>query len=110
MVGVDGEGAIRLAAPLAGAKKEVAMSSSGKPFTTITLEDGTFGVVRTDPRKPQFLEVIAIFSDVSRARSCAEKENGWSGEQVIAFPEARPTEVMPELSPRQRAYSAGGKR
>jgi len=79
------------------------MSSSGKPFMTITLEDGTFGVVRTDPRKPQFLEVIAIFSDISRARSCAEKENGWSGEQVIALPEAQPTEVMPELSPRQRA-------
>jgi hypothetical protein len=61
------------------------MSSSGKPFMTITLEDGTFGVVRTDPRKPQFLEVIAIFSDISRARSCAEKENGWSREQVIAL-------------------------
>ena len=48
------------------------MSSSAKPFTTVTLEDGTFAVVRTDPRKPQFLEVIALFLDASRARSYAE--------------------------------------
>ena len=52
------------------------MSNSGKPFTTVTLEDRTFAVVRTDPRKPQFLEVIAIFLDASRARSYAEMENG----------------------------------
>ena len=39
------------------------MSSSGKPFTTVTLEDGTFAMVRIDPRKPQFLEVIAIFPE-----------------------------------------------
>ena len=44
------------------------MSNSGKPFTTVTLEDRTFAVVRTDPRKPQFLEVIALFLDASRAR------------------------------------------
>ena len=45
------------------------MSNSGKPFTTVTLEDRTFAVVRTDPRKPQFLEVIALFLDASRART-----------------------------------------
>ena len=39
------------------------MSSNGKPFTTVTLEDGTFAVVRSDPRKPRLLEVIAIFSE-----------------------------------------------
>jgi len=48
------------------------MSNSGKPFTTVTLEDRTFAVVRTDPRKPQFLEVIAIFSEAQRARDYAD--------------------------------------
>ena len=85
------------------------MSSSGKPYTTVTLEDGTFAVVRTDPRKPQLLEVIAIFSDVSRARSYAEMENSRFGEQPIAAIEApqrhfvEPTEVAAELSARQSA-------
>jgi len=55
-------------------KKEVAMSSSAKPFKTVTFEDGSVAVVRTDPRKPQLLEVIAIFFDASRARSYAEME------------------------------------
>jgi hypothetical protein len=73
------------------------------------LEDGTVAVVRSDPRKPQFLEVIAIFSDVSRARSYAEMENSRFGEQPIAATEApqrhivEPTEVAAELSARQSA-------
>ena len=85
------------------------MSSSAKPFTTVTLEDGTFAVVRTDPRKPRLLEMIAIFSDVSRARSYAEMENSRSGEQPIAATEApqrhiiEPAEVIAELSARQSA-------
>ena len=64
------------------------MRSSGKPFTTVTLEDGTFAVVRSDPRKPQFLEVIAIFLDAARARSYAEMENDRSGEGPVASTEA----------------------
>ena len=68
------------------------MSSSGKPFTTVTLEDRTFAVVRSDPRKPQFLEVIAFFLDASRARSYAEMENSRSGDQPIAATEA-PTQT-----------------
>ena len=48
------------------------MSSSGKPFTTVTLEDGTFAMVRIDPRKPQFLEVIALFLDASRSIICRD--------------------------------------
>jgi len=85
------------------------MSSSGKPFTTVTLEDGTFAVVRSDPRKPQFLEVIAFFLDASRARSYAEMENSRSGDQPIAATEAphrhivEPAEVAAELSARQSA-------
>ena len=85
------------------------MSSNGKPFTTVTLEDGTFAVVRSDPRKPRLLEVIAIFSDASRARDYADRENSRSAEQPIAPTEAptrhsvEPTEVTPELSARQSA-------
>ena len=85
------------------------MSSNGKPFTTVTLEDGTFAVVRTDPRKPQFLEVIALFLDASRARSYAEMENDGSGEGPVASTEAskqrtiETTEAIPELSARQSA-------
>ena len=85
------------------------MSSNGKPFTTVTLEDSTFAVVRSDPRKPRLLEVIAIFSDVSRARLYAEMENSRSGEEPIAATEApqrhivEPTEVASELSARQNA-------
>ena len=81
------------------------MSNSGKPFTTVTLEDRTFAVVRTDPRKPQFLEVIALFLDASRARSYAEMEN-----DEPPIPSEAPksnsvesTEGRPELSARQSA-------
>ena len=84
------------------------MSSNAKPFTTVTLEDGTFAVVRTDPRKPRYFEVIAIFSDVSRARSYAEIENRPADEPTAstAAPEqhiVERTEVTAELSPRQSA-------
>ena len=85
------------------------MSSNGKPFTTVTLEDSTFAVVRSDPRKPQFLEVIALFLDASRARSYAEMENDRSGEGPVASTEAskqrtiETTEAIPELSARQSA-------
>ena len=55
------------------------MSSNGKTFKTVLFEDGTHAVVRTDPRKPQLLEVIAIFYDASRARSYAEPREQWLG-------------------------------
>ena len=64
------------------------MSSNGKPFTTITLEDRTFAVVRTDPRKPQLLEVIAIFSEAERARVYADRENSRSAEHTAELTEA----------------------
>lgn len=85
------------------------MSSSAKPFKTVTFEDGSVAVVRTDPRKPQLLEVIAIFFDASRARSYAEMENGRSGEPAVASTEVpkehavETTEAIPELSARQSA-------
>ena len=83
------------------------MSSSAKPFTTVTLEDGTFAVVRTDPRKPQFLEVIALFLDASRARDYADRENSRSVEpatpptEAPTRPAGGPPAATPELSARQ---------
>ena len=85
------------------------MSSSAKPFTTVTLEDGTFAVVRTDPRKPRLLEVIAIFSEEERARGYADRENSRSAEPASEPTETptqrrvEPTAPTPELSARQNA-------
>ena len=81
------------------------MNSSGKPFTTVTLEDGSFAVVQSDPSRPRLLEVIAIFSDASRARLYADMENNRSSEQLpITSTEVprRPSSTT-ELSPRQSA-------
>ena len=50
------------------------MNTSGKPFTTVTLEDGWVAVVHSDPRTPRVLEVIAIFADAARARDYAERK------------------------------------
>ena len=86
------------------------MSSNGKPFTTITLEDRTFAVVRTDPRKPQLLEVITIFSEAQRARDYADTENHQASEQQQSIaPTISPKKERAaihegaELSQRQRA-------
>ena len=82
------------------------MSSISKPFTTVTLEDATIAVVRTDSRRPRLLEVIAIFLDASRARSYAEMENGRSSEPLpIISTEAsqQPSDAIAELSARQSA-------
>jgi|SRR5208337_908409 len=85
------------------------MSSNGKPFTTVTLEDGIFAVVRTDPRKPRYLEVIAIFFEAERARDYATRENSRAAEPATAPKEAttqrrfEPTAPTPELSARQSA-------
>ena len=87
------------------------MSSNGKPFTTVTLEDGGFAVVRSDPRKPWLLEMIAIFSEARRARDYADTENQQASEQQPSIaPTTSPKkeraavhEGAPELSQRQRA-------
>ena len=85
------------------------MSSSGKPFTTVTLEGGTFAVVQTDPRKPRLLEVIAVFFEAERARDYADRENSRSAEPASEPTEAptqrrvEPTAPTPELSARQSA-------
>ena len=85
------------------------MSSSDKAFTIATFEDGSIAVVRTDPRKPRLLEVIAIFSEAARARNYADRENSRSAEPPPAPAEAPAqrgvelTAPTPELSARQSA-------
>ena len=51
-------------------------------------------VVRSDPRTPRVLEVIAIFSEAERARDYADRENSRSAE-----PASEPTEA-----PTQRRF------
>ena len=85
------------------------MSSSDKAFTIATFEDGSVAVVRTDPRKPRLLEIIAIFSEAARARDYADRENSRSAEPATEPTEAptqrrfEPTAPTPELSARQSA-------
>ncbi len=93
------------------------MITSGKPFTTITFEDGSIAVVRADFRKPRFLELIAIFYEASRARSYAEIENGGLAEELPIESKEAPrlpseaaqhhngaaAKITPDLSPRQSA-------
>ncbi len=85
------------------------MNSSPHPYTTVRFEDGSVAIVRTDPRKPQLLEVIAIFFDAVRARNYADRENSRAAEpatepaEAPAQPSAVPTPAIPELSPRQSA-------
>jgi hypothetical protein len=85
------------------------MSRSCTPFTTITFENSTVGVVRSDPSKPRLLEVIAIFYDGSRARSYVEMQNNRFSEESIGSTEAPKrhvvelTEIITGLTPRQSA-------
>jgi hypothetical protein len=54
-------------------EKEAGMSSTSAPLTTVTLEDGTFAVVKPDPHKPGLLEMIAIFFDAAPKITPTEK-------------------------------------
>lgn len=57
------------------------MESNTKTFKTVAFEDGTSAVVRTDPREPRLMELVATFYDASRARDYADIENGQSSKQ-----------------------------
>src|SRR5271166_6972177 len=81
------------------------MSSTSAPLTTVTLEDGTFAVVKPDPHKPGLLEMVAIFFDAAHARDYADRETSRAAEPA-AEPTETPTEPAassPDLSPRQSA-------
>jgi len=45
------------------------MASNKQELKTALFEDGTYAVLRADPAKPRFLEVIATFHDAARARN-----------------------------------------
>ena len=87
------------------------MAGNSPKFKAVAFEDGTHAVVRTDPSKPHFLEVVAAFYDASRARDYADAENHQASEQQRSIaPSPSPkkegavaTEGASELSQRQRA-------
>ena len=69
------------------------MENNGS-FKTVVMEDGSHAVVRTDPRNPRFLEVIAIFYDAARARDYVDFENKRSAEQPEIPPPVTPGRQM----------------
>ena len=70
---------------------------------------GSIAVVRSDPRTPRVLEVIAVFFEAERARDYANRENSRAAEPASEPTEAPtqrrviPTAPTPELSTRQSA-------
>ena len=85
------------------------MGNNGS-FKTVVMEDGSHTVVRTDPRNPRLLEVIAIFYDAARARDYVDFENRRCAEQPGVPPPvtpgrhmAAPRNDVPGLSERQSA-------
>jgi hypothetical protein len=87
----------------------MAMSTSTRPFSIVTFQDGSVAVVHSVPRTPRVLEVIAIFSEAARARDYADRENSRAAEpasEPIEAPTQRrfePTAPTAELSARQNA-------
>jgi hypothetical protein len=82
----------------------MAMSTSTRPFSIVTFQDGSVAVVHSVPRTPRLLEVIAIFSEAARARDYADRENSRAAEPASEPAEAptqrrfEPTAPTPELS------------
>jgi hypothetical protein len=89
--------------------KDIAMSTSTKPFSTVTFQDGSVAVVHSVPRTPRVLEVIAIFFEAARARDYADRENSRTAEPASVPTEAptrpvvEPAAAAAELSARQSA-------
>ena len=85
------------------------MSTSTRPFSIVTFQDGSAAVVHSDPRAPRVLEVVAIFFDAARARDYADIENSRSDEHAAELTEAptrpvvAPPAAAPELNARQSA-------
>ena len=88
--------------------KDMAMSTNAKPFSIVTFQDGSVAVVRSVPRTPRVLEVIAVFFEAERARDYTDRENSRAAD--AAAPKVAPTRTAgrppapaPELSARQSA-------
>jgi len=87
----------------------MAISTSTRPFSIVTFQDGSVGIVHSDRRTPRVLEVIAIFFEAERARDYADRENSRSAEHTAELTEAptrpavEPPAAASELSARQSA-------
>ncbi len=92
------------------------MGSDTDVYNVVVLESSTWAVVRTDPARPRFMEVIANFYDEKRAKDYADLQNsqisqpGESEEAVSEESAPAPERIAPkpqagepELSPRQSA-------
>jgi len=84
----------------------MAISTSTRPFSIVTFQDGSVGIVHSDRRTPRVLEVIAIFFEAERARDYADRENSRSAEPASVPTEAptpvvEPATAAAELSARQ---------
>ncbi len=94
------------------------MGSSTEVFKTVVLESSAWAVVRTDPDRPRFMEVIANFYDEKRAKDYAELQNNPISQpheikdavSEAPAPAPAPERISPkphvgeaELSPRQSA-------
>ena len=66
------------------------MASKTHEFKTAIFEDGSCVVLRVDPSQPHFMEVVASFYDVARARDYASFENGQQGEHQEDAPIKEP--------------------
>jgi len=56
------------------------MGSSSDVYKTVALENSTWAVVRSDPARPRFMEIIAKFYDEKRAKDYTDLQNGQIGE------------------------------
>ena len=69
------------------------MARNKHKFTTAIFEDGTCAVLRTEPTKPNLMEVIATFYDAAHAREYVRTQNARADEHQ----EERP--VIKQVSP-----------
>ncbi len=79
-----------------------------KTFSTVTFEEGTFGVVCIDFDRPHSMEVIAIFFDAARARDYADSLNSTPDDRQKSIVTSQDRRAQAErtaddLSDRQRA-------
>ncbi len=94
------------------------MGSNTEVFKTVVLESSAWAVVRTDPDRPRFMEVIANFYDEKRAKDYADQQNSLisppheikDAVSEAPAPAPAPERISPkpqageaELSPRQSA-------
>ena len=69
------------------------MGSSGDAFKTVLFSDLTWAVVRIDPSRPRFMEIIALFYEENRAKDYASLQNGPAAE--LHHPIAEQQEAQP---------------